>query len=171
MQSALTAMASTLGVIEQNRASARRDEAEAALLDSERKRLEQELVQRGNSRVNTYPYGAQGEANLNLGPVEFVKPQIEYSRPDNASRTAGVHPGLNQLDIGDGVTVTLFADKAQADEINQLILGGGLMHKGVNRTLAFYGWTKGADGVWRKTKKREPYIRIKKEDGTPVWEW
>lgn len=53
MQGALTSMASTLGVIEQNRASAKRDEAEAALLDSERKRIEQDLGSRGRDGINT----------------------------------------------------------------------------------------------------------------------
>lgn len=47
MQTAVQRMASALGVIEQNKASARRDEAEAALLDSERKRIEVDLQGRG----------------------------------------------------------------------------------------------------------------------------
>lgn len=53
MQSALTNMAKHLGVIEQNRASARRDEAEAALLDSERARIEQDLKTKGSDSTKT----------------------------------------------------------------------------------------------------------------------
>lgn len=53
MQSALTSMARTLGVIEQNRASAKRDEAEAALLDSERARIEQDMRSKGSDATKT----------------------------------------------------------------------------------------------------------------------
>ena len=47
MGNAISKMASTLGVIEQNRASAKRDEAEAALMDSERARIEQDAASQG----------------------------------------------------------------------------------------------------------------------------
>lgn len=53
MQAALTNMARTLGVIEQNRASAKRDEAEAALLDSERARIEQDMRSKGSDSTKT----------------------------------------------------------------------------------------------------------------------
>lgn len=52
-QTALTAVAEQLGVIRQNRASARRDEAEAALFDSERARIDQDMRSKASDAMKT----------------------------------------------------------------------------------------------------------------------
>lgn len=92
MGNALTRMANTLGVIEQNRASARRDEAQAQLFDSERARIDQDLASRGHDspgfvgppqadRVSTAP--------VELGPATFYSPEVPFSS------APGVRAGLS----------------------------------------------------------------------------
>lgn len=173
MQSALTAMAATLGVIEQNKASAKRDEAEAQLLDSERRRIEQELSQRGQDKsvVNTYPYGTKVAPATDLGPVEPVVPQVYTHQPGKTHVESGVHPGYRELDIGDGTKIRIFADSAQADEINQFAIGGGLLKKGVKRFMHSIGWKQDKNGVWYKADEGTPWIRVRRPDGSVLFSW
>jgi hypothetical protein len=80
MQSALTNMASKLGVIEGNRAKARLDEAQAALFDSQRARIEQELNSRGQDAAAVKP-----EAPAVAPPVGYVDP-VQLGYPEGTKR-------------------------------------------------------------------------------------
>lgn len=120
MGKALTNMASTLGVIEQNKARARKDEAEAALFDSERKRIEQELTgARGHdaqalSEVNVVPK-VRGSV---YGPAEYYSPQVAKSQRQGVA--AGTHPGAIEYVTPSGDVYTLPSTDLNMDEISQV---------------------------------------------------
>lgn len=63
-------------------AGAARDEAEAALLDSERKRLEQQFASRGHdgASVKTYPYGTEKGPEIVFGPAMYEPPRLPTSK-------------------------------------------------------------------------------------------
>lgn len=122
MQSALTAMARSLGVIEQNRASAKRDEAEAALLDSERKRIEQSLNSEGQDA------GALKEVEVTrklrsdlgaVGPAKYYNPEVPTS--SRMGVQSGVHPGKIEYVDEQGHKWTLPSQDLGLDEINQVV--------------------------------------------------
>lgn len=122
MQSALTSMARGLGVIEQNRASAKRDEAEAALLDSERKRIEQDLVARGRdtpgiSEDHGSKFATSGQV---LGPAEYVAPQVYKSQRPGVQ--SGTRPMYEEISDKKGRKYEVYSDALQADEIKQIQL-------------------------------------------------
>lgn len=119
MHTALTNMARQLGVIETNRASARRDEAEAMLLDSERKRIEQELNSRGQDseafkEINVVPK-MRGSV---YGPAEYYSPQVAKSQRQGVA--AGTHPGQVEYVTPTGDVYTLPSTDLNMDEIAQV---------------------------------------------------
>lgn len=145
MGSALQAMASTLNSLETNRAQAARDNAEAALLDSERKRLEQTLssgaqgsdsealrvVEKG---VKTYPY--PGDAGYH-GPATYYSPEIPMSQRPGVQ--AGTYPTRIQVTDEAGNTYTLPSPDLGMDEIGQIeyVMGvPGRMWKNISGNLS-----------------------------------
>lgn len=128
MGAALNAMASTLNSLETNRAKAARDHAEAQLLDSERKRIEQDLQHRGaGSGVRTFPlpedsvYKPQGVV---LGDAEYVSPQVKKSqRPGVVS---GTNAGRIEVMTETGQVYTLPNPDLGLDEVGQIEFVMGL---------------------------------------------
>lgn len=131
MQSALTSMAKALGVIEQNRASAKRDEAEAALLDSERRRIEGELNYKGQDggaltvfgnprkldalgNVINQPEGVQLNPDGSMTVPQEVK---AHGRPGVAG---GVHPSRIEVMTETGQKYTLPNPDMGMDEVGQI---------------------------------------------------
>ncbi len=120
MGQALTSMARSLGVIEKNRAESRRDEAEAALLDSERARIEQELKGgRGQDvealqEINVVPK-LRGSV---YGPAEYYSPQVAKSQSRGIA--AGTHPGSVEYVTPSGDVYTLPSTDLNMDEIAQV---------------------------------------------------
>lgn len=126
MQSALSAMAQTLNSLETNKASARRDNAEAALLDSERARINQALTNGGQGSdsealqvvekgVKTYPY--PGDKGYN-GPATYYSPEIPFSKKPGIR--AGTVPGTVDVQLPDGRQVNLLSQDLGLDEISQV---------------------------------------------------
>lgn len=121
MGAALARMASTLGVIEQNKASAKKDEAEAALMDSERARIEQEMNSRGQpgpggkgeSTVRTFPLPDSNP----IGEAVYFKPQ--YPKSKSTGVVAGEMPGTVDVRMPDGRKVNIINPDANMDEISQ----------------------------------------------------
>lgn len=123
MGRAIENMAQTLGVIETNRASARRDEAEAALLDSERKRIEQDLVTRGHDSpsvrgdVKTFPYPHPDPGTV-YGPAEYYNPQVATSQSRGIE--SGTHPEKIKVVGPDGRSYEIASPNLGLDEIAQV---------------------------------------------------
>lgn len=121
MGNALESMAQQLGIIEGNRARAKRDEAEAALLDSERARIEQETNSRGNDTVRTYPYGTNPVSDTDkvvFGPAEYYAPQVPYSKRTGVR--SGTPPATLDIKMPDGRTVNIYDPDLGLDEIGQV---------------------------------------------------
>ncbi len=113
---ALTSMAQSLGLMEMNKASARRDEAEAALMDSERARIEQEALGRGHdSTVKTYPYGGD---EVQLGPATYFSPEVPLSKSPGIR--AGTAPGTIDVLMPDGRKINIYDPDLGLDEIAQV---------------------------------------------------
>lgn len=126
MGNALQAMASTINSLETNKAAAARDNAEAALLDSERKRLEQDLTtgKQGLDKpalevvepgVKTFPY--PGDKGYN-GPATYYSPEIPFSKSPGVR--AGTVPGTVDVQLPDGRKVNLLSQDLGLDEISQV---------------------------------------------------
>lgn len=164
MQSALTAMARQLGVIESNHASAKRDEAEAALLDSQRKRIELDLLgPSGNDAeaqvsagVTTFPLDP--DTGRYLGPVEYYKPEIPHTQPGRPGTSAGRGPAYKEFQRDDGSVIRLYNEDLQADEIGQVWLA--LQETG-NKGRQFANWLK-QKGLTVTRPKGTPHISVKK---------
>lgn len=175
MGDALARMADTLGVIEKNKASAAKDEAEAMLADSERKRIEQEMNERrtGQSETTgaqTFPYGQKKDDVL--GEWVEVPPEIQKSRPGNPGVVAGPGaPGVREFTVPGGYKMRVFDEGMQMDELNQVVAVAQMPFWGLHRAMKHFGWEKDENGVWRKVRKRDPAIRIKDKDGNVVWSW
>jgi hypothetical protein len=125
---AIASLAEGLGAIGLNRANAkaataqaRRDEAEAAYIDSQRARLGQELVSRGRdgASVKTYPMPDPTTGAV-YGPAEYVAPQIPFSKPGRPGVVAGTRPGTVDVRLPDGSTVNLLDQELGLDEISQV---------------------------------------------------
>ena len=155
MQSAIEGMARSLGVIEQNRASAKRDEAEAALLDSERARIDQDLRSRGADGVKTFAYGENPTAVI--GPPEYFKPEVPYSKEMGVQ--AGTQPGTVELVMPDGQVIKSYRQELGLDEIGQVVFAGQRIPYVLAKTFgkmqlkALTGrWP--TDAEWAKFRKR-----------------
>ena len=120
----LGALADKLGIIESNRASAKRDEAEAALMDSQRARLNQESVSRGkDAPAVTGNEDVISNEDMVPGPATYYSPEVKMSQRPGVA--AGTHPSRIQLKDSDGNLFTLPNPDAGLDEVGQFefILG------------------------------------------------
>lgn len=128
MQAALSTMAQTLNSLETNKAQAARDHAEALLLDSERKRIEQDLQHRGSdSGVRTFPLPEDSiykSSGVHIGPAEYVSPQVAKSQRPGVE--AGTHPARIEVTDPAGNTYTLPAPNIGMDEIGQVEYVAGI---------------------------------------------
>lgn len=111
--------------IHSHNAAAGRDAAEAALLDSQRARLEQDAASQGRDGTpetvgKTYTLG--GEAGTNdvpifYGPAEPYNPQVPTQ--SSMGTEAGV-PGMRKRFVDtDGTVVEFYSDSLQAEELRQ----------------------------------------------------
>lgn len=128
MGNALNAMAQTLNSLETNRASARRDEAEAALLDSERKRIEQELANgsRGSDAVELReidiaslpkPRNIHGQETGLL--ADYYTPELPRAQAGKPAREVGVRSPYVEYLRDDGSKGLAFGQSVPgAEEIN-----------------------------------------------------
>lgn len=120
MQSALGAMATALNGLETNKAQAARDHAQAALFDSERKRIEQSLVTEGSDRKALTVFGDPKPGPKNLGVSEIFPAQDVARKPGDLSREAG-RPRAPYVDYrrSDGSKGTAFGTQIPgAEELN-----------------------------------------------------
>lgn len=119
-QKALTSMAEALGVISQNRASAKRDEAEAALMDSERRRIEQDLNSRGSDLEATdkviEPIIQRSPA---LKDALYEQPVLPTTKPGQRAIETGVRSPYVEYRRADGSKGLAFGPSIPgAEEIN-----------------------------------------------------
>lgn len=108
--------------IDRERAAARKDEAEAALINSERKRLEGNLVARGHDGASTrdaqtYAMGELGGEPLVFGPVEHYAPPVPYSKAVGVE--AGTPPLMKDFIDDDGQVIRVYGDAVQGEELRQ----------------------------------------------------
>lgn len=108
--------------IRSEEASASRDEAEAAFINSQRARLTQEMGARGHdgaSVVKTYPYpGGPASEEIAFGPPEYVNPKVATSK--SVGIESGLHPGTIDVVLPDGRRVNIPSPNLGLDEIGQL---------------------------------------------------
>lgn len=114
----------TSGMLERNAAAAKRDYAEAALMDAERARLNQDVSATGLDTVAATT-GDQPVAphDFVIGPAEYVDPMVsKSSRPGVES---GVHPARTEYRDEAGNVYTLPSPNQGMDEVGQMeyILG------------------------------------------------
>lgn len=145
----LLALADQLGTVGMNRAAARRDEAEAQLLDSERKRIEQTLNTQGRDGVKTFPYGP-ANPKLAFGPAEYVAPQIPKAKAPGV--TAGITPATTDYQFPDGRTIRTYSSELEADEIKQIDI---LYQRAIHKTSDGFEWLA-------RQLKGKPFIKITK---------
>lgn len=118
---ALARIAERFGLIAQNKASARRDEAEAAFLDAQRKKVEGEIASRGRDAlgsggmVKTYPYPEDVERGL----VEVVPPIVAPSKPGRPGTRAGAVQESIDAIMPDGRRLEIPNPDLGLDEISQ----------------------------------------------------
>lgn len=117
MQTALGTMANTLNKLETNKAQAARDHAQAALFDSERKRIEQSLNAQQDGGAKTYPYDWKVPE---AGEPIYQLPEVATAKPGtNRSVETGVHPRWRPYRRSDGSTGLAFAESvAGSEELN-----------------------------------------------------
>ncbi len=123
MGRAMQSIGQSLGLVARNKAAATRDIAEAMLLDSERVRIEQDAISQGRDDPGAMgppvpkPYAYSGE-QTQMGPAAYYAPEIPLSK--SPGMRAGTPPGKIELLMPDKRKVEIFAEDAQADEINQM---------------------------------------------------
>jgi len=184
MGSALARMASTLGVIEQNKASARKDEAEAQLMDSERARIEQEMNTRGQPQPAPVTKAPDSETTVKTFPVpdsnpigeaEYFKPQIPKSKAPGI--VAGEQPGTMDVRMPDGRKVNILNPDLNMDEISQIDYAyQRAVHKGADAFEWIANQAKKKGWVlapFRKTKGKhrdsnEEYWKRQKQKTYPI---
>lgn len=100
-------------------AGARRDEAEAQYLDSERSRKSQDFMSRGHdgASVVTYPMPNPNEEDIAYGPAEFFNPQVPVSSSKGVR--AGVLPKYIEYMRPDGRKMRMLNPDLNMDEIVQ----------------------------------------------------
>lgn len=100
--------------IRKTEAEAKKSEAEAALANSNQRRIEQRTESTGKDAIPQNPVNQSLE---DQGLVEMIAPQVyKRSRP---GVQAGVNPLVKEFEDEAGRTIKMFSDSAQADEINQ----------------------------------------------------
>jgi hypothetical protein len=147
---AISGLAEAMGTIDLNRANAesarseaRRNEAEAAYLDSRRAMLGQDLASRGRdgAGVKTYPLGTKPGPEVVFGPAEYFNPQVATSKRIGVE--SGTHPGSIDVITPDGRTVNIPAPNIGLDEIAQLdYVYQRAIHKGSDYMMAIRKWMK-----------------------------
>lgn len=95
-------------------AEAKRNEAEAALMDAERMRIQQDLQSRGRDGVRTFPLP---DAALEYGPAEYISPQV--AKKQRTGVEAGTHPGSIQVELETGERFTIPSPNLGLDEVGQ----------------------------------------------------
>lgn len=107
--------------LHQVNAAAGRDAAEAALLDSQRARIEQEMASQGRDGISnvTVPYalGQTGET-ITYGPAIPENPRVPVSK--SLGVKAGLSPAQQDFVFPDGRKITLDSDEMQMDEVRQI---------------------------------------------------
>lgn len=123
-------------------AQAGRDAAEAALLDSQRARISQEMNSQGRDGVGNatvYATGSGGQAAF--GPPEFFNPPVPVQKATGVK--AGNVPAQQDYTFDDGRTIRTFSEELQADEIKQAdILYQRAIHKGSDALMWFQNQLK-----------------------------
>ncbi len=150
MGRAMQSVGQALGLVNRNKAAALRDVAEAQLLDSERRRIEQDAVSQGRDSPGAMgppvpkPYAYSGE-QTQMGPAAYYAPEVPLSKRTGVR--AGTPPAKLELKMPDGRDIELFTEDAQADEINQIeIVRQRAIHYGadvftaVSKYLKSKGW-------------------------------
>lgn len=117
MQNALSQAAEVLNRLETNKAQAARDHAQAALFDSERKRIEQSLNAQQDQGVKTFPYDWK---KPEAGTPTYQLPEVMTAQPgSNRSVETGIHPRWRRYRRSDGSTGLAFSDSvAGSEELN-----------------------------------------------------
>lgn len=117
MGDALGRIADRLGMTAERRASAKRDEAEAALMDAERRRLSLDMASRGRDALGT-PDGSPDSPKLMSGEYDVYKPEVPTQvKPGIRS---GPVPELLHVTRPDGRKVTTYNPELGLDEIGQV---------------------------------------------------
>lgn len=152
-QAALSSMAAQLGIIEGNRAAAKRDEAQAALFDSERKRIEMGLNYKTQDNEALTVFGNPRKLDAVGRPIipQGNDPSaLSIVRPaeDTAQKAPGVRAGETPMWVdvrgADGKTTRTLNPELEWDE---------LIHPGV----ITFGWNR----FWRGMRQNLEYARYK----------
>ncbi len=149
-------------------AAAARDEAEAALLNSRTKKMEQELTSRGHdgASVKTFPLGTNPGPEIVYGPAEFFNPEVPTSKAPGIK--SGTLPGVVDVVLPDKRKIQVYASELEADEIKQVdILYQRAVHKGTDAMMAVRKWFKSKGYVlapYRKSSatRNMKEIRVKR---------
>ncbi|AXL14872.1 DNA pilot protein [Microviridae sp.] len=159
MGDALARVADRIGESSRNKAAAARDEAEAALLNSQRKRLESDFMSRGRdgSSVKTYPYGEKPvEGPIQFGP-DSPRGKPTYFSPEipqhgkNPGVVAGTRPGEVRVRLADGSEMNLYDPDLGLDEIGQVRY---VFQRMLHYDRKASAWTKTQiKSAWQKAKK------------------
>lgn len=151
-------------------AQAGRDAAEAALLDSQRARLEQDMISRGHDGVHgagsvyaigKLPGGDPAQPDIFYGPAKPYNPEVPTSK--SIGIQAGTAPGTKDIVMPDGRKINVYSDAVQADEINQIdIIYQRAIHKGTDGMIAVRNWLKKRGIVHspgKKSKAKPSYYK------------
>lgn len=133
-------------------ASAKRDEAEAALLNAQRKKVEQSMISRGHDALGvqdigaaTYRYGqyVEDDSHLMYGPPEYVRPQ--KPKMGLTGTEAGVSPMYQlKMDYKGNIIQVFASDSEEIKQIQEAIhhikLRGGDVLGYLKRKARQLGW-------------------------------
>lgn len=120
-----------LSSLQNQSASAKRDEAEAALIDAQRKKLEQDMQAQGRdgasistarigpgNAVQALPPTKDGlTPQVVMGPAKYESPVRSKSQAVGVS--AGTIPAFDQVVFPDGQVINTYSSDLEADEIKQ----------------------------------------------------
>lgn len=161
MGNALARVADRIGQSRMNNAAAERDEAEAALLNSQRKRLEGNFQSRGRdgASVKTFPYGTNPGPEVVFGPPEHYNPQVATS--SRVGVESGTHPGTIDVITPDSRKVNIPSPNIGLDEVAQIdYVYQRAIHKGTDAMMAVRNMVnkfKSRQGKrWKSTKMKRP---------------
>lgn len=138
-------------------AQAGRDAADAAVLDSQRARIEQEMHSQGRDGVKgvtePYAFGKQ-RGSITYGPPKTFTPEVPTQ-----SRTgvrSGISPMYEQFVDRDGSVVEFFSTELQADELRQAQIAAHVAKRdGKSASGAFRKWLEDR-GIRYKSSRRKP---------------
>lgn len=171
----IEALAESLGMIQQNRARARRDEAEAMYFDSLTAKNRQEFDSRGRDGVKTFPLGTKSAGDLAAKPVgtgiadegggfDYYRPEVPMSAKSGVR--AGTAPGTMKIKMPDGRTISHYDPDLGLDEIGQInYLYQRAIHKGTDAMVAFSNAIKKAKRdtkAWHAQQRKKGITRWKR---------